>query len=441
MKYGKLNLDNLNKKINDTQYLVSKCRKSNKDFIRNRKLTPKELILYNLNNRGKTIKMELNEFIEKCNIDTVSDAALLKQREKLNEEIFRVLNNEAMTDFYTNFKDEVKTFKGYLLLAKDGSDCEVPNTKETRERYKPKNAKKDKIARIKLSNCYDVLNCFVLDTQIQSYKYSEVELAYKHMKNIKPLIDDYRTISIRDRGYLSLVYIYNAIKNDEKFVIRLDKKNKLKTEQQLMKTDDELIEIKYQYDRIRYYKKFNQEFYEYYENGNTMTVRFVNIVLTTGEIETLVTNLNKKEFSKDDINYIYQSRWGIETNYGILKNSMKITNISSSKDGIIKQEIYSTMLVYNTLQGLVNDLENEIEQEKYKHKMKINFNMAVGFIKKYLILILIEKDEQKRKKLSDILFKKILENIIPVRPNRKYSRNKNNNISYNKYPINKRKSF
>ena len=172
-----------------------------------------------------------------------------------------------------------------------------------------------------------------------------------------------------------------------------------------------------------------------------MTVRFVTIVLTTGEIETLVTNLDEKEFSKEDINYIYQSRWGIETNYGILKNSMKITNISSSKDGIIKQEIYSTMLVYNTLQGLVNDLENEIEQEKYKHKMKINFNMAVGFIKKYLILILIEKDDQKRKELSDILFKKILENIIPVRPNRKYSRNKNNNISYNKYPINKRKSF
>ena len=441
MKYGKANLDNLNIKINDTQYLVSKCRKSNKDFIRNRKLTPKELILYNLNNRGKTTKMELNEFIEKCNIDKVSDVALLKQREKLNEEIFRILNNEAMIDFYTNFKDEVKTFKGYLLLAKDGSDCEVPNTKETRERYRPKNVKKDKIARIKLSNCYDVLNCFVLDTQIQSYKYSEVELAYEHMKNIKPLIDNYQTISIRDRGYLSLTYIYTAIKNNEKFVIRLDKKNKLKIEQQSMKTDDELIEIKYQYDRIRYYKNTNQEFYEYYENGNTMKVRFVNIVLPTGETETLVTNLDKKEFSKSDIDYIYQCRWGIETNYGILKNSMKITNISSSKDGIIKQEIYSTMLVYNTLQGLVNDLEDEIEQEKYKHKMKINFNMAVGFVKKYLILILLEDDNDKRKKLSDILFKKILENIIPVRPNRKYPRNKHNNACYNKYPINKRKSF
>ena len=116
-----------------------------------------------------------------------------------------------------------------------------------------------------------------------------------------------------------------------------------------------------------------------------MTVRFVNIVLPTGEVETLVTNLDKKEFSKDDIDYIYQYRWGIETNYGILKNSMKITNISSSKDGIIKQEIYSTMLVYNTLQGLVNDLENEIDQEKYKHKVKIDFNMAVGFVKKFNI--------------------------------------------------------
>lgn len=441
MKYGNKNIDNLKKRINDTDFLVPICRKCDVDFTRKRKLTPKDLVLYNLNNRGKTTKMELNDFLEKCNMDNISDAALLKQREKLNEEVFVILNNESMIDFYNNYKDEVKTFKGYVLLAIDGSDCEVPNTKSTRERYKAKNStKNNRVARIKLSNCYDLLNCFVLDTQIQSYKYSEIELASKHMKNIKQLVGNYKTISIRDRGYLSLSYIYHAIKNNEKFVIRLDK-TKFKVEQKSMKTDDELVEIKYQKDRIGYYKDNDSELYEYYGSGNTIKVRFVNITLPTGEIETIITNLDKKEFNKDDINYLYKSRWGIETNYGILKNSMMITNISSSKDGIIKQEIYSTMLVFNTLQALVNELEEEIDQEKYKHKMKVNFNMALGFTKKYLILILIAENAEERKKLSDILFKKILENIVPIRPNRSYRRNKSNNSVYNKYPINKRKSY
>ena len=234
--------------------------------------------------------------------------------------------------------------------------------------------------------------------------------------------------------------MYHAIKNNEKFVIRLDK-TKFKLEQKSMKTDDELVEIKYQRGRIRYYKDSDLEFYEYYENGNTIKVRFVNITLPTGEIETIITNLDKKEFNRNDIDYLYKSRWGIETNYGILKNNMMITNISSSKDGIIKQEIYSTMLVFNTLQALVNELEEEIDQEKYKHKMKVNFNMALGFTKKYLILILIAKNEDERNRLSDILFKKILENIVPIRPNRSYERNKSNNSVYNKYPINKRKSY
>lgn len=441
MKYGNKNIDNLKRKINDKEFLVPICRKCDIDFSRNRKLTPKDLVLYNINNRGKTTKMELNDFLEKCNMDDVSDVALLKQREKLNEEVFVILNNESMIDFYNNYKDEVKTFKGYVLLAIDGSDCEVPNTKVTRERYKAKNSTKDnRIARIKLSNCYDLLNCFVLDTQIQSYKYSEIDLASKHMENVKQLVGDYKTINIRDRGYLSLSYMYHAIKNNEKFVIRLDK-TKFKLEQKIMKTDDELVEIKYQRDRIRYYKDSDLEFYEYYENGNTIKVRFVNITLPTGEIETIITNLDKKEFNRNDIDYLYKSRWGIETNYGILKNSMMITNISSSKDGIIKQEIYSTMLVFNTLQALVNELEEEIDQEKYKHKMKVNFNMALGFTKKYLILILIAKNEDERKRLSDILFKKILENIVPIRPNRSYERNKSNNSVYNKYPINKRKSY
>jgi hypothetical protein len=441
MKYGKRNLEKLNNKIKDNEYLLSKCRKKDTDFIRNRKLTPKDLILYNLNNRGKTIKMELNEFIEKCNLTEVSDVALLKQREKLNEEIFRILNKESLFDFYHDFKKEVKTFKNHLLLVTDGSDCEVPNTKATREKYKAKHSKKDeRIARITLSNCYDVLNGFILDTLIRNYRYSERELAKEHLQNINDIIANHKFINIKDRGYFSLSSVYHAINNTDKFVMRIPI-NRMQIEQKKMQSDDESVEIEYQYDRIRAYKDIDSEFYNYYESGKTMKIRMVKILLSTGETEVLLTNLDKKTFTKEDINYIYARRWGIETNYGILKNSMMITNISSSKDGIIKQEIYSSMLVHNILQGLILDAETEIDQEKYKHKMKINFNMAIGFTKRYLILILIEENPIKQKLLSDTLFKKILTNIIPIRSNRKYKRNRENNAVYNRFPINKRKSY
>ena len=95
-----------------------------------------------------------------------------------------------------------------------------------------------------------------------------------------------------------------------------------------------------------------------------------------------MTNLESDKCSTDDINYIYQLRWGIETSYAYLKKSMMITNISSSKDCIIKQEIYSQMMVYNIMQTITNDLEAKIDRGKYKYTMKIN--MAIGFVKRFL---------------------------------------------------------
>ena len=78
--------------------------------------------------------MELYDFTQEYNIDEVSAPALLKQREKLNEDIFKELNKESLIRFYGEFPQEVKTYKGNILAAIDGSDCEVPNTKTTRER-------------------------------------------------------------------------------------------------------------------------------------------------------------------------------------------------------------------------------------------------------------------------------------------------------------------
>lgn len=99
----------------------------------------------------------------------------------------------------------MKTYKGYILSAIDGSDYEVPNTKETRERYKSINSKDDeRVARIKLSNCYDVINGYVLDTEIAEYKHWEIDLAIKHIESTNYITDYFPIIYVMDRGYFSL---------------------------------------------------------------------------------------------------------------------------------------------------------------------------------------------------------------------------------------------
>ena len=180
VKYSLKNFEETKNRINSMD-IKNRARKSPENFTRNRKLPP-ELILYILNRRGLTTKMELVDFIKEAKIPEVNDVALLKQREKLNAEVFKYLNEESMKTFYNEYEKEVKTFKGYILTAIDGSDWEIPNSSKTREEYK---AQKGRCARMKVSTIFDILNCFVLDTEIEENNYSELKLAARHLTKPK----------------------------------------------------------------------------------------------------------------------------------------------------------------------------------------------------------------------------------------------------------------
>jgi len=81
LRYSQYQFEKLIKHVKSPE-IKEQARKSNADFTRERKLTVENLICYNLNKRGLTTKMELEEFIELCDIGDVSSPALLKQREK-----------------------------------------------------------------------------------------------------------------------------------------------------------------------------------------------------------------------------------------------------------------------------------------------------------------------------------------------------------------------
>ena len=98
MKYDEYNIKFIREQIVSDEIKI-KARKKAKDFTRDRKLKVKDIILYNLNKRGLTTKMKLEDFVKICDKEDVSSPALLKQRAKLNEDVFKYLNNESMKNF------------------------------------------------------------------------------------------------------------------------------------------------------------------------------------------------------------------------------------------------------------------------------------------------------------------------------------------------------
>lgn len=427
---------------NIKEYILSKevkeqYRKSNIFFTRERKMTFDKVVFYGLNKRGLTSKMEIEDFTKLINMVDISSPGVLKQRLKLDGKIYLDMMHNNVVDFYDKFSDEVKLINGYILTAIDGSDFEIPNTKTTRYEFN-KCHEKECVARASVSNIFDILNHYIIDTIIEQYDYSERKMAEEHLKTIKSLNLKYPIIRTADRGYPCIVDIYYSIQNDDKFVYRL-KKSDFKKGIQNMLTKDEMITIPYQYDRIRYLKKDYPDFYEIMEKTKEdIKVRVVKINNKYGEEIILITNLEKEKFDYDTMIEIYRLRWEIETNYHLLKESLKIEAITSSFKTIIEQDVYSQMLVFNIIESFANDSIKNIDQTKYKNEVKINMNMAIGFVKKSLIIIMLENDDNKKTEMFDNLIKKIQKYIVPIKKDRHYPRNKNKK---NKYSINKRKSF
>lgn len=434
--YKKYCIYNIKNKIQD-KITKETYRNNDKYFIRNRKMNFEKVILYGLNKRGLTSKMEIEDFTELINMTDISSPAVLKQRLKLNGKIYLDMMQENLKGFYEEFKDEVKLFNGYILSAIDGSDFEIPNTKLTREKYNELH-QEETVSRATISNMFDVLNHYVMDTVIDKYDASERQMAQKNYNNVKKLELPYPIIRTMDRGYGSLVDMYYSNKNNDKYVVRL-KKSDFKKQIQNMESNDEIINIEYQYDRIRYYKDEYPEFYKIMEETKeNIKLRIVILDSKNGEKVILATNLSKEDFDYEKMVELYRLRWGIELNYHILKESLKIETITSSNDIIIYQDIYSQMLVYNLIQTFKQDAEKNIDQSKYKNEMKINMNMATGFVKKALVKIILEKNINKQNRMFELLEQKIEKYLIPIKKDRHYPRNKNKK---NKYSINKRKSF
>ena len=418
LKYGYKGLTKVKRTV-DSNGFKEKWRKAIKDFTRKRKMDFVKLIHYILNKRGLSTNMEINNFFYKIDEDTDMTAqALLDQRLKLKAEAFVELNEVYLKGFYSEYRDKgVKDYKGYILKAIDGTDFEIPNTERSKDAFgRVKGKKEESIPRASVSMCYDVLNGYIIDVIPEKYRTNEKDMAKRHIIKDQEITENYNSIYIMDRNYMSMDFLTFLLKNNIKFLIRLNIRY-FKQETEKMKTKDEIIEIAHTKERMRK-DNFTDEETRKYAKENKIEVRVVKHALKTGEEEYLITNL--KEFSYEEIFEIYGKRWNIETLYDSLKNKLQIEKFTSSKEEIIKQDIYASTLVYNMVQTMRNEAQEKIDQKKYKHEMKVNENISIGLFKNEMIHILLEDNDSLRSRRYDELCKKLLKYRIPIRKDREY---------------------
>ncbi|MCG2821627.1 MAG: transposase, partial [Candidatus Atribacteria bacterium] len=207
-----------------------------------------------MSRKGRTLTMEIRSFIKSIKSKiSISKPGYLKQRQKLNPEVFLELSDFHVRNFYKD-TTMVQRLKGYLILAVDGSSVNVPNTVQNVELYgnaSHKNAKPQ--AQLGISCLFDVLNKMIIDCTINKWKFSERNQALLHIDKCNSITGEKPRIVIFDRGYPSGEFFIDLMERNESFLIRIGA-TVFKKEQLAMTTDDEYVNIKFDKSRLSPHK-------------------------------------------------------------------------------------------------------------------------------------------------------------------------------------------
>eukprot|EP01008_Symbiontida_sp_HLA12_P002632 NODE_56_length_1541_cov_18.383639_g53_i0.p1 GENE.NODE_56_length_1541_cov_18.383639_g53_i0~~NODE_56_length_1541_cov_18.383639_g53_i0.p1 ORF type:complete len:479 (+),score=104.28 NODE_56_length_1541_cov_18.383639_g53_i0:37-1473(+) len=407
---------NLNKIINSNNFL-QKHRFSKKDFQRNRLLPFPTLIHYFLSLPKGSYQDELDRFYKTMlHLDgferMVSKEALCKARKKLKHEAFIELNRLSNHFFYENMSPE--TWRGFNLLAIDGSTLALPDEKEIADHFgvlKPAKGKPRPMARI--SQMFDVINKNTIHAVISPLENGERELAADHFLNLLP-----QDLLLLDRGYPAY-WLFNLILSlNSNFCARIsDKKWKIIRKFSKSGKREQIIHLKAPPSSIAQCKEMGLDI-------KPLKLRLIRVELKNGETEILITSLTDDQaFPVHIFKELYHLRWPVEEDYKVLKCRIEAQNFSGKSVLSVYQDFHSKVLSKNLTAMTAHPVKKRIKNKTRgrKHPYQLNFTQALSKMKIVMVLLFNQPAKAVEKLISGIhhIFVKTIE---PIRPGRSFPR-------------------
>ena len=408
-----------------TSAFAAVCRGTNAvAFTRERKLPLVDLIHAILCRKGRSLALELREFMAHFRPgQDLSKPGYLKRRMLLSPEAFRFLARNHNRNFYADGVGH--TFHGRLVLAVDGSNVLIPSTQENIETYGTSGRKGNKPqAALGLSCVHDVLNRMIVDAEVFRSNFDERAAARMQLARVRDAIGNCPFIAVMDRGYSSLPLFLWLIQQGIPFVARL-RSTDFQDEQSRMEGDDCDMEIPFTPQRIANHSGTPDG--DAMARAGRIPLRLVRIQLGNGSEEILATTLPRDEFNKEQV----AGCMGFAgAGFDVLKNCLQMENFTGTKPRLLLQDIYATIYVSNVASDIALEADRELAAEESKrakprkHPVAINRSYLIGALKNDMILCLLVNDPKKREAMLMKLYKDILKHVEPVRPGRVYPRRK-----------------
>lgn len=396
-------------------------KNSEVDFSRKKKWSFEELIKFIITMEGNSLKDELLKFFDFSN-RTPSNSSFNQRRAQILPGAFEYLFHE-FTDFYTS---EDFNYKGYRLLAYDGSDLCIAHNPNDETTYFQSIPGTKGFNQLHLNALYDLCARTYVGAIIQP---ARLENEYKAMCD---LIDSYKgirnTIFIADRGLenynifahaeqAGVFYLIRAKDISSNGIVASVKKQLPKNQGNfdvdvsITLTRKQTNEVKANPDKYRIVMKATAFDYLdlHYNKFYEMKMRIVRFPISKDSYECIITNLPRDTFPAEILKQLYHMRWGIETSFRELKYAIGLTHFHSKKVEYIKQEVWARLILYNFCEIITTRVAVQQKADR-KHLYQLNYTRAIKICCYFISL-------KKEKAPPDVEYL-ISRELLPVRTGR-----------------------
>lgn len=340
-----------------------------KIFCRNTKLPLKIMFWLIVSRIVQSLPVSLSSFFGQLNLPIPSKSAFSMKRRLIKSRLFEDINKTLVKEFY-NSSPCPRTWKGYVVLACDGSRIALPNVAELGETfgYYHTCQGEELYPSAKASIFQDTLNNITVLAKLVEKNEDERYTFEQNYIDANALAGG-KTIMLVDRGYFSYLLMYLMINSGQLFVMkarnapwRTEFLDSGKAESVVEVTPSRATSI---YSNERWRRQQEKK----------IKLRLVRFNHPDGSVDVLVTNIfDKRIADSKDIIRLYRLRWPAETAYGVYKNDMALELFSTfRKDGIF-QDFFAALIMYNLATALSCDCS------RHPKNKKINMNVAVGII-------------------------------------------------------------
>ena len=364
-----------------------------------------------------SIQDELDHFFKAINHSEVCERIVTKSafsqaRKNLDPLAFIELNNHLVRTFYNTFP--ARTWQGFTLLAVDGSTIQVPKTPENYKHFGSwRTAAGPECPVARISQLFDPLNKITITAVADNKSNGERELASEFFFHLRPL-----DLVLLDRGYPAF-WLFKLIETvGGHFCARISDRlwsqvNSFAESGNL----DNIVTFTPSWPSRKACQGLGLD-------TEPLKLRLVRVTLESAESEILITNLLDPEaYPVGCFGDLYHHRWPVEEDFKKMKHRLELENFTGKSVLSVYQDFHAKILAGNLAAALAHPSQDQVDREttSKKHRYQINLTQLLSKMKDTVVLLFERED------IVQLIRKTInlaTRSIEPIRPNRKYPRQK-----------------